>query len=50
MFEIISSYFVLEQTSVTFITDLFVAIVLGFIIGAERESGVRMPVLVLIHL
>ncbi len=38
MFEIISSYFVLEQTSVTFITDLFVAIVLGFIIGAERES------------
>ncbi len=38
MFEIISSYFVLEQTSITFITDLFVAIVLGFIIGAERES------------
>jgi len=38
MFDILLSYIVISPTTATFIVDLAVAIVLGTIIGIERES------------
>jgi putative Mg2+ transporter-C (MgtC) family protein len=38
MLDILYSYIVIEPTTVTFVVDLLVAIVLGTIIGIERES------------
>ncbi len=38
MLETVSSYFSIDPTTVTFSIDLLIAIALGFIIGAERES------------
>lgn len=38
MFEILSSYIYIDPTTVTFTFDLFVAMVLGTLIGIERES------------
>ena len=38
MLEVLSSYLVIEPTTVTFLIDLAIAIALGTIIGIERES------------
>lgn len=38
MLDILYSYIVIEPTTVTFVIDLVVAIVLGTLIGIERES------------
>lgn len=38
MIDILYSYIVIEPTTVTFVIDLVVAIVLGTLIGIERES------------
>jgi putative Mg2+ transporter-C (MgtC) family protein len=38
MIEHLNAYFTIEPTTVTFVIDLFVAIALGFLIGAEREA------------
>jgi len=38
MFEILSNQFTIDQTTIEFVVDLFIAIILGTIIGIERES------------
>lgn len=38
MFETLASYLTIQPTTVTFVIDLFIAIILGTIIGIERES------------
>ena len=38
MLDILYSYIVIEPTMVTFVIDLVVAIVLGTLIGIEREA------------
>lgn len=38
MLDILYSYIVIEPTTVTFVIDLIVAIILGTLIGIERES------------
>jgi len=38
MFDILLNYLVIEPTTITFLIDMVIAIALGFLIGAERES------------